>query len=39
MHTIYHFNSADDITVETINTIKMAYITNLNVVTMEDELL
>jgi hypothetical protein len=37
MHTTYHFKSAEDINLDTINTIKKAYKTNAIIVTVDDE--
>jgi hypothetical protein len=37
MHTTYHFKSAEDINLDTINTIKKTYKTNAVTVTVEDE--
>jgi hypothetical protein len=37
MHTTYHFKSAEDINLDTINTIKKTYKTNAITVTVEDE--
>jgi uncharacterized protein YqeY len=38
MHTTYHFKSAEDINLDTINNIKKAFKTNAIVVTVDDEL-
>jgi hypothetical protein len=37
MHTTYHFKSAEDINLDTINNIKKAFKTNAIIVTVEDE--
>jgi hypothetical protein len=37
MHTIYHFKSAEDINIDTINNIKKAFKNNAIIVTVDDE--
>jgi hypothetical protein len=37
MHTTYHFKSAEDINLDTINIIKKAFKTNAIIVTVDDE--